>query len=347
MFSLLNLNLDRSRKLWRCLFIRGCFAMILGTIFFLGSLGLVIVSLVPPDNTSIATVLNGSVVIIEGLNTMWYGEVAVGIIDEEINLLTVAAPMSCSDLVSHKRYVHGMSGTIPGSHGTNPLQNLEVHSYLVNGSSLTVAITITHLPPSGAKWLFLYMLNKYEMYWMLQSSVQKLPADVKHYPIFINKSGTFNVTISINSTDFYFFLLYLPADTRFQYEFWLEKRYYSPNDYNFTCNVTTSDNSCPFPLVYSLISDHIQCQPVLIESQNSHLFNNISTTTSRNRFVFVISVPILVVISLTFVCCILPFVSCVVSIKKYRSHMNNENGPVYHRLIDRTGPDGRASPDIS
>lgn len=324
-------------------------AVILGTIFILGVLGIVLISLVPPDNTSTATVLSGSVVIIEGLDTMWYGEVALGIINDEINLLTVAAPVSCSNLVSRKLSVYGMSGTIPGSRGTNPLQNLEVHSYLVHGSSLTVGITITHLP-SGARPI-LYQLNKYETYWMLQSSVQKLSADqyVASYPIIVNKNGTFNVTIIVNSTDFQFFLLYLPVaddDIKFQYEFWLEKRYYSPNDYKFTCNVTTSDNFCPFPLVYYPVSDRIQCQPVLIESQSS-LFNNVSTTTTRNRFVLVISVPILIVMSLLVVCCILLFVSCAFSIKKYRSPMTNKNGPSYHKLTDRTRPDVCASPDSS
>ena len=269
----------------------------------------------PTGYTATHTAQSGVVVVAARVDPFWYGAVEVDVPPESEYKAT--APLSCTNLVSQVHSLNKTSASIPVSgRSYHPLQLLEDHSYLVENSTLNITITIVDQPALAP---VLYQLNNWTQYGSLLPSDDPPSTDqhVKSYPI--NRTGNTTVSITVTSNDFYFFLLYLPALTVFQYQFSLNRYYYRPADYKF--EHCTSTTSCRFPLTPSYTSgSDIQCQLLQVSGAEND-FISVNTNIRRNPVVLPIFVPA-IIMSLILILFLLAYV--VVAI--YCAIKNCKNG---------------------
>ena len=190
------------------------------------------------------------------------------------------ASLDCLELKSLNQKVHSQTPpNLTRNRGNVPIQLLWEHSYLAKGSFLNLTITITD-PSSNGVAPVLYRLNNWDQYITL-STTSSPPSDYMDRYL-VNETGSTAVIVNVNTDDFYFFMLYLPAKITFQYEFWLDKVYYSPDDYNFTCNTSSIETPCQLSLPPSAsIATTQQCLLVLTDSLD--MFSSVSTTIKIKR----------------------------------------------------------------
>ena len=188
------------------------------------------------------------------------------------------ASLNCLDLKPLKQRVHSQSiPNLTRNHGNVPIQLLWNHSYFAKGSSLNLTINITD-PPSNGVAPVLYQLNNWHQYNSWVSMASSPSHYIARYPV--NKTGITAVVVNASTDDFYFFMLYLPDKITFHYEFWLDRLYYSPADYEFTCNTTVIQPSCQLSLPISAsIATTQQCLLVLADGDGQ--FSSVSTTIQR------------------------------------------------------------------
>ena len=283
-------NLDLQRA-WSNLGIL-IWIVVLVLLLLLFSLFVILLALpirLPTNYTATHTAQSGVVVVAARVDPFWYGEVELDVPAESGYKATVTVPLSCTDLVSR---VHSLNKTsasnLTRERSNQPLQSLEDHSYLVENSTLNITITIVDQPALAP---VLYQLNNWTQYLKMLSIDDPPPTGqyVASYPI--NKTGNTTIFITVTSDDFHFFLLFLPATTTFQFRFWLNRYYYSYDDYKFACTSTTS---CRFPLTPSYTSgSNIQCQLLqLLGGDND--FISVNTNISRNPIVLSIFVPAII-----------------------------------------------------
>ena len=215
---------------------------------------------------------------VEKVDPFWYRQVDVSMSGSATPTL-LAGLSNCSDLITQNEISHLVSGNSTRTKGNKHLHLLEKFSYLVIGSSLNISISLAD-PPANKAALVLYQLNNWTQYQSLLASGAPPSTGqyVAHYSINVNK----NITIPVTSTDFYFFLLYLPVETVFQYQFWLNRVYYNYSDYNFTCDASSTNTLCPFELsISSSAGAHTQCLLVLLPDTTNMIYHVNTSITRR------------------------------------------------------------------
>ena len=262
---------------WRRYYIAG-FIAVSSAVCLVLLVSVVLTTKLPAGYTGEPTAQRNVLTVTNKVDPFWYERVTISIVGDNTIKLSVAS-QRCSDLVSKSQFKSGLSATnLKRERGNEPLQLLWNHGYLVDKSTLNLTITIVDPPTNGAAPA-LYQLNNWTQYWSLLPSDDPPSTDqyITRYPI--SRTGNTTVSITVTSTDFHFFFLYLPATTVFQYQFSLNRYYYSPDDYNFTCNTSSTNSPCKVTLATSYRVGDIQCLLVLPKSSNS--FPSIRTTISR------------------------------------------------------------------
>ena len=208
--------------------------------------------------------------------------------------------------------LNGSSSPALNRTGNVPIQLLWEHGYLVRGSSLNLTVTITN-PPSNGVAPVLYQLNNWDQYNKVLLTSSSPSHYIARYPL--NMIST-TITVDVNIDDAYLFLLYLPARAVFQYEFWLDKVYYSPDDYNFTCT-----SPCQFSLPSSyILGSNMQC--ILMLQSSGDMFFDTSTMANRNGFNVPFHIPALVVLLALLISV---FISICIFIKYYCVYKKDSN----------------------
>ena len=215
---------------------------------------------------------------VEKVDAFWYRQADVSMSGSTTPTM-LAGLVNCSDLITQNEVYHLVLVNSTRTKGNERLQLLEDFSYLVMGSSLNISITFADLPTNKAAPV-LYQLNNWTQYQSLQNSGAPPSTGqyVAHYSIDVTK----NITVPVTSTDFYFFLLYLPVETVFQYQFWLNRVYYNYSDYNFTCDASSTNTLCPFELpISSSAGTHTQCLLVLLPNTTDIIYHVNTSVTRR------------------------------------------------------------------
>ena len=207
------------------------------------------------------------------IDPFWYNQVLVLV--RTVGQSLSATLVNCSSLVSRHDSAN-WSSIDANVTGNWPLNTLEEYSYMVTGSFVIFELHI--LTPGNGAAPTLFILDNWKDYRVKYSSGDELPSRyVTRYPI--SSTGTTTHNITINSTGLYFFLLHFPSKTDFYYEFWVDRFYYSRDDYSFNCS---GSSSCHFSLdTASTIGTDVQCLMVMPLGTKDE-FIDITTQVVRN-----------------------------------------------------------------
>ena len=277
-----------------------------------------LISLLPTSYRNSFYAQPGVVGAVRQIDPFWYSSITITSSD-----VSVAAPLSCSQINTTTTSVHNSSRPALNRIGYIPFQELWNYGYLLKGSTLNLNITIIDPSFNGAAPI-LYQFNNYDQY----NNIFKQPTYppdqyIAGYPIRI--AGSTNVSVDVNTDDAYFFALYLPGQAMFQYEFWLDKVQYNPGDYNFSCA-----SPCQFPLPSSLtVGSNVQC--ILMMQMSIASFSEISTMINRNEFNILLYVPAIVVLPLLLTFALVSFCIFACFYSKFRKDSNpsyNDASPI-------------------
>ena len=225
------------------------------------------------------------------VDSFWYGEVEI----QSPQSLSITDTLNCNDLVSRAVFLNNSSAAnLRRDQGNEPLQLLWDHGYLAEKSTLNLTITIV-VPPTNGAAPALYQLSNWTQYKSLLSSDHppSTGQDVIRYPI--NRAGNTTISIPVTSDDFYFFFLYLPATTVFQYQFWLNKYYYDIRDYNLTSSLAKSYRFMFAPSYASSVDMRLRCW-LVYQDITSDTYFALNTNVIRNPVILPVLLPVIAVL---------------------------------------------------
>ena len=267
----------------------------------------------PAGYSSTSVVQRSTLSVAASVDSFWYGEVEI----QSPQLLSMTDPVSCDALVSRAVYLNNSSGAnLSRDLGNEPLQLLWDYSYLVDKSILNLTITIV-IPPTNGAAPALYQLNNWTQYWSLLPSNDPPSTGQYAASYSINRTGNTTVSITVTSTDFYLFFLYLPATTVFQYQFSLNRYYYDIRDYNITCE-SSSAKSCRFTFApsYASFDMRLRCWLVYQDITSDTPYFALNTNVIRNPVVLPVFLVVILVLMIAFVCILIWILRICLSVSR-------------------------------
>ena len=197
----------------------------------------------PPNTSSYSTVQCGVVTILKDVDPNWYKSASINRTDDEMYNVFIGL-MECSNITTYNSTITGEQN---GSNTTKndsfqQLELLEPYAYLVEGSYIELTITITE-PPDPVKQVYLYVFNNYNDYTSL-SNVTNVSDYFTRYDIEPQNGSYTTFFMNITETSYYFYALWTPNGTAFEYDYTVDQISYNISNDDFSCVLTTNNPLC-------------------------------------------------------------------------------------------------------